>query len=172
MIIKAIEKQDTQAVCDIYNYYIANTIATFEEEIITEATMSKRIAAIFKKDLPWLVAKNVDNNINKNTVTGFAYASTWKERSAYRFSVEVTVYLSPNYTGAGLGSKLYKALFDELKSRSIINVLGCISLPNPQSVALHEKFNLQKVAHFKEVGFKFNQWVDVGYWQGQLNEAN
>jgi len=168
MIIKAIEKQDTQQVCDIYNHYIVNTIATFEEKEISAAIMSDRIASVCAKDLPWLVAKNINNG----EVTGFAYASTWKERSAYRFTVEVTIYLSPNFTGAGLGSKLYTALFDKLKSRSIINVLGCISLPNPQSIALHEKFNLQQVAHFKKVGLKFDKWVDVGYWQGQLSEVN
>jgi L-amino acid N-acyltransferase YncA len=95
-------------------------------------------------------------------------ATKWRERFAYRFSVEVTVYLAPTFTGNGVGSQLYDALFSVLKSRSIHSVIGGITLPNLASVALHEKFGLEKVAHFKEVGFKFEQWKDVGYWQGVL----
>ena len=101
-------------------------------------------------------------------MVGYAYATKWKERSAYRFSAEVSVYLSNQVQGRGLGASLYETLFSKLKEGGINTVIGGITLPNPASVALHEKMGMKKVAHFENVGFKFNQWQDVGYWQLSL----
>ncbi|NQZ28667.1 MAG: N-acetyltransferase family protein [Colwellia sp.] len=162
-MIRAVQEQDAKAISDIYNYYIANTVITFEEDILTAAEMQRRITSVLAADLPWLV---VEDELGE--ILGYAYASKWRERFSYRFSVEVTVYLSPEQSGKGLGTQLYQALFTELKNRNIHSVIGGITLPNAASVAVHEKFSLAKVAHFKEVGFKFNQWLDVGYWQGTL----
>ncbi len=162
-MIRAIQEQDAKAISDIYNYYIENTVITFEEDTVNTQDISKRMATIQSADLPWLV---VEDELGE--ILGYAYASKWRERFSYRFSVEVTVYLSPEQSGKGLGTQLYQALFTELKSRNIHSVIGGITLPNPASVAMHEKFSLEKVAHFKEVGFKFEQWLDVGYWQGTL----
>ena len=86
----------------------------------------------------------------------------------YRFSVEVTVYVAPGHAGRGIGSTLYGELFPMLKTLGIRAVIGGIALPNEASVALHEKFGMRKVAHFGEVGFKFDRWIDVGYWQRTL----
>jgi len=83
--------------------------------------------------------------------------------------VEATVYLTPKAQGKGLGTQLYKALFSELKQKSIHSVLGGITLPNPASIALHEKLGMTKVAHFHQIGRKFEQWLDTGYWQLTLN---
>ena len=163
-MIRHILKKDATSITDIYNHYISETVATFETEVVSPTQMLSRISNIQSHELPWLVAE--DGN---GRVIGYAYASKWRERFAYRFSVEVTVYLSPDSLGHGVGTQLYDALFAELKLRSIHSVIGGITLPNQASVALHEKFSLEKVAHFKEVGFKFNQWLDVGYWQGGLN---
>ena len=80
-------------------------------------------------------------------------------------SVEATVYLDPAYAGRGIGSNLYAELFPILQAQGIHVVLGVIALPNEASVSLHERFGMRKVAHFAEVGFKFNRWVDVGCWQ-------
>ena len=91
--------------------------------------------------------------------------SVWEGRCAYRYAVEVTVYLSPNAVSQGLGSRLYTELFAQLRAKSMHVAMGGIALPNPASIALHEKFGMKKVAHFEQVGFKFDQWVDVGYWQ-------
>lgn len=162
-MIRSVLDKDVNTIAEIYNHYISNTIITFETEIVTPENITERISNIQSGDLPWLIAENDMGN-----VIGYAYASKWNERFAYRFSVEITVYLSPNYSGKGIGTKLYKALFSELKLRSIHSVIGGITLPNQSSVGLHEKFGLEKVAHFKEVGFKFNQWLDVGYWQGVI----
>lgn len=163
MMIRSVLDKDATTISEIYNYYIAETVVTFETETISAEDISARIAKIQSDNLPWLVAED-----NEGNVIGYAYASKWRDRFAYRFSVEVTVYLSPNATGNSFGTKLYQALFTELRHLSIHSAIGGITLPNQASVGLHEKFGLEKVAHFKEVGFKFNQWLDVGYWQGPI----
>ena len=89
-------------------------------------------------------------------------------RAAYRFSTEVTVYLDHEHVGKGVGSQLYAALFPQLRAQGVHAVLGGIALPNAASVALHERCGLEKVAHLREVGFKFGRWIDVGYWQRML----
>jgi len=160
--IRAATLADAEAVAGIYNHYIANTVVTFEEEALPPSEIAKRIETVWSASLPWLVAE-MDGQ-----VAGYAYAGKWHGRSAYRFSTEITVYLAPDQTGRGLGSKLYDQLFPILRDRGIHAVLGGIALPNEASVALHEKFGLERVAVFKEVGFKFGRWIDVGYWQRTL----
>ncbi len=98
-------------------------------------------------------------------VVGWAYATAWKARSAYRFSVETTVYVAASHQGRGIGAALYGALLGDLRGRELHSAVGGIALPNPASVALHEKLGFKKIAHFAEVGRKFDRWVDVGYWQ-------
>lgn len=162
-MIRAVQQQDAKAITAIYNYYIANTVITFEDELIGSDEINSRILTVQKAKLPWLVAQD-----ESGLVIGYAYASKWRDRFSYRFSVEVTVYLSPEHAGKGLGSQLYQALFNELKAKNIHSVIGGITLPNAASVAMHEKFSMHKVAHFKDVGYKFDRWLDVGYWQVTL----
>ncbi|GAC21478.1 GNAT family N-acetyltransferase [Paraglaciecola arctica] len=163
MLVRTISDEDVNSITEIYNYYISETLATFETEIIIPNDMSERISKVKSNNLPWIVAED-----DFGHVIGYAYATKWRERFAYRFSVEITVYLSATSTNKGAGTSLYKALFAELKLRNMHSVIGGITLPNAASVALHEKFGMVKVAHFKEVGFKNNQWLDVGYWQGAI----
>lgn len=160
--IRAATPADGAAIAGIYNHYVTSTVVTFEEEPVTAAEMARRLEEVASASLPWLVAEQ------GGRVVGYAYASRWKGRCAYRFSVEVTVYLDPGHAGRGIGSALYGRLFPILRERGIHVVLGGIALPNEASVALHEKLGLEKVAHLKEVGFKFGRWIDVGYWQRTL----
>ena len=160
MLIRTVNLSDVEDIADIYNHYISKTVITFEEDLVSFDDMNKRILNIKSLDLPWLVAEE-----NNGTVLGYAYASPWRERSAYRFTIEVTVYLSDLAIHRGIGSKLYDALFTELKKKPVHAIIGVIALPNVASVALHEKFGMTKTAHFKEVGYKFDQWIDVGSWQ-------
>jgi phosphinothricin acetyltransferase len=102
-------------------------------------------------------------------VVGYAYAGEWKSRCSYRYSVESSVYLKHGLSGEGIGSKLYTELFKLLETTDVHAIIGGIALPNEASVALHEKFGFEKIAHFKEVGYKFEQWVDVGYWEKILS---
>lgn len=150
---------DAADIARIYNHYILNTVISFEEQVVTPQSMADRLQEVQDASLPWLVAES------SGSVLGYAYASWWKERSAYRYSVESTIYLDPAALGAGHGTRLYTALLADLSQRKVHAVIGGIALPNPASVRLHEKLGFWKVAHFKEVGFKFERWVDVGYWQ-------
>jgi phosphinothricin acetyltransferase len=98
----------------------------------------------------------------------YAYATRWRTRAAYDWTLESTVYVDQAYTGRGIAKPLYLALLRLLKALDIHVVVGCIALPNDASVALHEKCGFVKVAHFPQVGRKFERWVDVGYWQATL----
>ena len=153
---------DASEIARIYNHYILNTIITFEEETVPAGEMARRIQEIQSALLPWLVAER------EGEIVGYAYASKWKVRRGYRFSVEVTAYVDQACSGMGIGSRLYEKLLPMLHERGIHAAMGGIALPNDASVAFHEKFGFSKVAHFKEVGFKFNKWIDVGYWQRML----
>ena len=153
--------RDAAPICDIYNYYVRETVVTFEESPVLEAEMAKRIADV-TSHLPWLVWEE------NGAIVGYAYASPWKVRAAYRHAVEASIYLAPNATGRGLGSRLYTALIAELRQRGLHCVIGGAALPNAASVALHQNLGFRKVAEFREVGFKFGRWIDVAYWELML----
>ena len=162
MQIRSAHADDAKAIAAIYNPYILTTTISFEEEAVTDAAMAQRIADVQAGGLPWLVAER------DGKVLGYAYATKWRVRHAYRFSVESSVYLAPEAARQGVGSALYTALLQQLAERGVHLVIGGIALPNDASVALHEKMGYEKVAHFREVGFKFGRWLDVGYWQKTL----
>lgn len=162
MIIRSALTTDAGAIAGIYNHYVLTSTITFEEEPVSEADMWSRIHGLQTAGLPWLIAESPTG------VSGYAYASQWKTRSAYRFSVESTVYVAPGSTAAGVGSSLYDVLLARLREAGLHTVIGGIALPNEASTRLHEKFGFEKTAHFKEVGFKFGRWIDVGYWQRRL----
>ena len=161
-LIRPATKADAESIAAIYNHYVETTAISFEESAVPVDEMAGRIAGVTAASLPWLVAEC------GGKVVGFAYATQWKTRHAYRFSAECTVYLAPDVVGGGLGSKLYAALFAELRNREIHVAIGCVALPNAASIALHEKMGMTQVAHFKEVGYKFGRWIDIGYWQCAL----
>jgi phosphinothricin acetyltransferase len=161
-VIRTATGADAAAIAAIYNLYVRETIVTFEEDAVTIEEMAERIAEVAAHRLPWLVYEEMGE------LLGYAYASKWKGRCAYRFSVESTVYLAPEAQGRGIGTQLYAALFAQLKERGIHAVIGGIALPNPASVALHEKLGMRPIGQFREVGYKFGKWIDVGYWQATL----
>jgi phosphinothricin acetyltransferase len=165
-VIRAATPGDAGDIARIYNHYILETIITFEEETITTADITARIGEVEKASLPWLVAVEADR------VVGYAYASRWKSRCAYRHSAETTVYVDSAVTGRGHGGRLYRQLLDELAARGAHTAIGGIALPNAASVALHERLGFTRVAQFREVGFKFNRWIDVAYWQRLLSPAH
>lgn len=159
--IRQVSTSDAGAIAQIYNQYIEETVITFEEVTVSREQIAQRIEHILGLELPWLVA--VDSS---NSLQGYAYAAPWRERSAYRHSVEVSIYLDPKTQGKGIGTKLYQKLFDILSNGNRVHAaMAGIALPNEVSIALHEKFGMHKVAHLSEVGFKFGRWIDVAYWQ-------
>jgi phosphinothricin acetyltransferase len=150
---------DAEALARIYNYYIRDSIITFEEVEIAAAEMAERVTKVGKLSLPWIVAES------EGALVGYAYAGPWRERSAYRFAVESTVYLDPSHIARGIGTQLYRDLLVRLRNTPMHTVIGGVALPNAASVALHESLGFTKIAHFKDVGFKLGRWIDVGYWQ-------
>jgi phosphinothricin acetyltransferase len=114
---------------------------------------------------PWLVWEE------DGLAVGYAYAGTWRTRRAYRYAVETAIYLHPSQQGRGRGPILYRALLEELRRRGFHSALGCLALPNEPSVRLHEGLGFKKVGHMREAGWKFEAWVDVGFWELLLSES-
>lgn len=158
-LIRSAKPTDAEAIARIYNHYVTETVVTFEVDEVSSAEMARRIEEIQAESFPFLVFERAE------LVIAYAYGGKWHSRYAYRFAAEVTIYLHPGHTRQGIGTVLYDELFRLLKGRSVHTVIGGIALPNDGSVALHEKFGFQKAAHYREVGFKFDRWIDVGYWQ-------
>jgi L-amino acid N-acyltransferase YncA len=158
-VIRQAISADAEDIAHIYNHYVRETIVTFEEQPVSIVEMAKRLADTVADSLPWLIAEQ------DGVIAGYARASTWKLRSAYRFSVETTIYLAPDCLGMGVGTSLYQFLVNQIRKLGLHTAIGGIALPNAGSVALHEKLGFRKVAHFAEVGFKFDRWIDVAYWQ-------
>jgi L-amino acid N-acyltransferase YncA len=156
-LIRPVTTDDAAQICEIYNHYVLETAITFEEESVSAAEMLRRITEASK--LPWLVWEE------GGSLLGYCYAKPWRPRSAYRYSVETTLYVRANSVGRGIGSGLYRKLIAGLGAQGIHAVIGGIVVPNEASVALHEKLGFKRTAHFREVGWKFGQWRDVEYWE-------
>ncbi|MDR0709671.1 MAG: GNAT family N-acetyltransferase [Spirochaetaceae bacterium] len=157
-MIRPVTTNDAAALCGIYNYYIANTVITFEEEELEPAAMEARIRDITGK-YPWFVWEE------DGELLGYAYAHKWNERAAYRFSAEDSVYLRHDVLGRRLGRQLLGQVIAELRKTNIRVLMSVITMPNERSVALHEGFGFQKAAEFREIGYKLNRWLNVGYWE-------
>ena len=158
-------RDDARAVSEIYNHYVRDSIATFETEPVGAARIAERMSNTAALGLPWIVADGPEG------MRGYAYASRWSSRLAYGFSVETTVYVAPGAAGRGTGTALYAALLDRLRAIPKHVAIARIALPNEASVAMHEKLGFRKAGHFAEVGYKFDRWIDVGYWQLMLQEG-
>lgn len=148
---------DANTIADIYNYYVLNTVITFELDPITPQEVMQRMEK-YKEVGPYLVCEE------DGMVIGYAYVSKFRERPAYEYSVESSIYLKIGCGGKGLGTRLYSELLSQVSPRRH-TIIGGIALPNEASVKLHEKCGFKKVAHFSEVGRKFGKWIDVGFWQ-------
>lgn len=157
-MIREVKLSDAKAIVDIYNYYILNTNITFEEKQLTVDDMEERIIEKTAKH-PWIVYER------NGQVIGYAYLSGWHSRSAYRYSNEASIYLDRNEKGHGIGKELFAQLLEVSKDYGVHTIVSGITIPNAESISLHEKFGFKKIAEFKEIGFKNNKWLNVGYWQ-------
>jgi len=159
--IRSATTDDAAAIAEIYKPYVEETAISFELLAPGVEEMRERIAKV-SKEFPWLVYET------NGVIEGYAYAGAWKNRCAYDWSVESTVYVKQGRHGQGIGKALYSDLLGRLERQGAINVIGGIALPNEGSVALHETLGFKPVAHFKDIGFKLGKWWDVGYWQLQF----
>lgn len=152
---------DAPAIQAIYAPIVLNTAISFELEPPSLAEMQQRIAHTVTH-LPWLVGDD------DGQISGYAYASRHRERPAYQWSVDVSVYVHADWRGRGVGRALYSTLFAILRAQGYVNVCAGITLPNPGSVGLHEVMGMRPVGVYRHVGFKQGAWHDVGWWQGPL----
>ena len=157
-MIRKVHINDFEQLLDIYNYYVQNTIVTFDTEPLTLKAFKEKVERI-SKAFPFIVFEK------DNEILGYAYGSKWRQKPAYNNTVESTVYVKHDVHGKQIGTKLYTELLKQLKQQKFHTVIGGLTLPNEASVRLHKKFGFKEVAHFRQVGFKFNKWLDVGFWQ-------
>ena len=157
--------RDSTSMLAIYRYFVANSIATFDEVAPSEDEFAFKIRSILPT-YPWLVAEIDDQ------VIGYAYASQHHPRVGYRWTAEVSVYVSESATGMGIGTILYDSLLNILAHQGLKTLLAIISVPNPASEALHKKLGFEKVGHFEGIGFKFGQWQQTGWWQKQIGDLD
>ena len=165
-MIRDVVPEDAVAIAKIYNHYIEHTIITFEMELIDSNEMLARIQAVLAGGFPWLVKLN-----DADEVVGYAYVGPWRARAAYRASVESALYVSHDQTGKGYGGELYETLLDRLqKSGDVHVVVGVLTMPNDASVALHRKLGFKEGGIYREVGRKFDRWIDVQTLQLKISE--
>ena len=153
-MIRTVRLADAADIAAIYNYYITQTTVTFEVEPLTVNEMLNRICHI-SRSYPFLVYEV------EGEICGYCYAHPWKERKAYGHTLETTIYLSPSYIGQGIGCQLMQELIMKCRQMPCHALIACITAENEGSCAFHERLGFQPVSRFKEVGQKFDRWLDV-----------
>lgn len=159
--IRIARPEDAPALLGIYSVYVEKTSITFEYQVPAVEEFKDRIRKTLEK-YPYLVA------LDDSGICGYAYASAFKSRAAYDWSVETSIYVRENSHAKGIGSALYKALEQYLRTQHVCNVCACITHPNPASEAFHTGFGYQTVAHFHRSGFKLGQWHDMIWTEKEL----
>jgi L-amino acid N-acyltransferase YncA len=158
---------DAAAIAAIYAPYVLGGTVSFETEAPDAATIRARMTAS-NGLYPWLVATNGEDD---RGVLAYAYAASFRDRPAYRYAVETSVYVAGPMVGQGLGRLLYEALIDTLRAQGFTQAVGVIALPNDGSIRTHESVGFRRAGIYREIGFKQGQWIDVGLWQCALNDG-
>lgn len=157
---------DAAAIADIYRPYVERGVVSFETDAPDADAIAQRMASSGGL-YPWLVATEGEGG----AVLGYAYASAFRDRPAYRYTIETTVYLASGTQGRGNGRQLYDALIDTVRAQGFTHAIGVIALPNDHSIRLHESVGFKRAGFFREAGYKDGRWIDVGYWHCDLNDA-
>ena len=160
--LRLVEPDDAAQIAAIYAPFCLETAISFETAAPDQATVRERIRTVGER-YPWLVAVSETGD-----VSGYAYAGKHRERAAYRWSVDCTVYLAPAAKGQGVGTELYRALVKICRYLGYYRAFAGITLPNEASVRLHEKIGFQPIGIYRRVGFKLGKWHDVGWWSLDL----
>ncbi len=154
---------DASAMLEIYKPFITDTAVTFETDVPSISSFEQRIQT-YMNTWPWLVYES------DREVAGYAYATSHRERAAYQWCVESSVYVHAGFQKRGIATLLYNALFKILRYQGFINVYAGITLPNEKSVAFHKSFGFTHFADYKNIGYKLGKWHTVGWWELQLND--
>jgi len=166
--IRPARPEDAAAIAAIYAPYVLSGTVSFETEAPDARAIRARIAAS-NGLYPWLVATSGDGE--DAGVVAYAYATRFRDRPAYRYVVETSIYVSGSVQGNGVGRLLYEALIDTLRAQGFTQAIGVISLPNDGSITLHEAVGFRRAGVYREIGFKQGRWIDVGFWQCELNDS-
>ena len=158
MILRSIEEKDVKACLDLYNYYVLNTTCSFEEAEVTFEDFSARVKKIGAK-YPYIVAE-IDGK-----VLGFAYVHEFAVRSAYRFAVELSLYVEREARGKNIGSALLQEILKRCKKAGFTQVISIITAENEASCAFHERKGFKFVGEVEKVGYKFGKWLNIKYYQ-------
>lgn len=164
-IIRLAEERDVKGILEIYTPFVLDTTVTFEETVPDEVSFWQRMQDIMK-DLPFLVCE-IDGRI-----AGYAYASGYRSRASYRWTREVSVYIHPDFYRRKVGHALYTTLNEMVRYQGVANLLAIITMPNESSVAFHEHVGYKKCAEFSNVGYKMNQWLNVGWFELFLQDES
>lgn len=163
-MIRLASPDDAAAVAGIYGPVVAETAISFEIDPPSTDEMAGRIASTLRF-APWLVW------VRGGAVVGYAYATRHRERAAYRWAVDVGVYIGRDHRRSGIGRALYRSLFALLRLQGFYVAHAGIALPNAASVGLHESLGFRAVGVYRNVGYKQGAWRDVGWWQLALRDA-
>lgn len=161
LVIRPVTAGDAEAIAVIYRPYVTDSVITFELDSPDAAEFARRIAAVLPT-YPWLVAER------DGVLLGYAYASSYRARAAYRWVAETGIYCADAARGQGIGRPLYQALLDELARRGFVAAMGVMTAGNPASTALHEKLGFRDVGTQPGIGYKQGGWHDVVFWQKDL----
>lgn len=162
--LRAAEVKDCFAICEIYNFYIQNSVVTFDEQTMEVGQWEEKLAYLTKQKLPFIVAET-----DSGEILGFAYVAPWRQKSAYRTTVEDSIYLRAAATGKRVGTKLLDELLTRSKQAGVKEVVAVISDSGAESsVRLHEQFGFKKQGHLAKVGFKFDRWLGTILMQKSL----
>lgn len=158
--------EDASAIADIYRPYVEAATISFETEAPDADEMRRRMLAS-DGHFPWLVVTEGE----AETVIGYAYAGMFRDRPAYQYTVETSVYLEHAAQGKGYGRQLYDALIDTARAQGFAHAVSVITLPNDWLIRLNESVGFKRTGVLRELGYKNGRWIDVGFWQCELNDA-
>ena len=162
--LRPVTEADMKQIAEIYNYYVVNSVVTFDIEPTTESTWLEKFEYLNGLELPFIVAESASG-----TIFGFAYVAPWRQKAAYRRTVEDTIYLRPAAIGKRIGTKLLAELIDKSRAAGVREIVAVISDRGADpSIALHEAFGFKKQGHLAKVGFKFNRWLGTVLLQKSL----
>ena len=161
--VRLATKHDANEIRQIYAPSIESAAISFETEVPSAEEMQSRIQTILQK-FPWIVC-TIDGKI-----AGYVYASKHRDREAYQWSCECSIYMNNAFKGKGIGKELYKLLFEILKLQGFRNVYAGITLPNNASIYIHERCGFKHFATYENIGYKFGNWHSVGWWKFQIND--
>lgn len=154
---------DAAALLSIYAPYVLHTPITFEYTVPSEKAFAERMRSV-SNAYPYLVS------LQDGQVTGYAYAAPFRERAAYNWCVEVSIYIKEGFHGKGIGKALYTDLEHILMQQNILNLYACITYPNPESIGFHQSIGYQTIAHFKNSGYKSGCWHDMIFMEKFLKK--